>query len=527
MRKKKSIKIDDMKKGRIQKGIIFMILLLAAVRLIALSRLPEGVLPDEAYGAYNAWGLMTEGMDSRGYHWPVYFVAWGSGMSVLYSYLAVPLFRIFGSSILVYRLPQAVLGIVSVYALYLLCRSLWDEQAACTAAFVLAVNPWHIMNTRFGLDANMAPGMFLLGVLFLAWGLQKKRGTLILSAVFLGASLYCYALTWIMIPVFLVLCVLFFRKKIFNCGAGVLALFTCLLFVIAIPLILFVLINMGVLEEIRTPFLSIPRLPGFRGEELDFAHISESLTRLKEIVFAQYDGVSYTASQVVGAYYLFTTPFMIVGLICQIVSLCRNYKNGDNDLQYLMLFWTVSAVFMCALNENITMIHINMLHIPAIFYGVYGICRTAGRLKNAALLPACLIFWGISFGIFLWDYVSVPSGYFVDARADEALARAEEIAGQDGDITIFDYTIIKYSYLLWREKPSISDYAEKAVYEGDDAWAELISYGRYHYVNRLDQLSDDGLYIIYHNREESFRDLGFTVDAVNDLYSIARKTVLP
>lgn len=34
---------------------------------------------------------MTEGIDNRGYRFPVYFVAWGSGMSVLYSYLVIPL----------------------------------------------------------------------------------------------------------------------------------------------------------------------------------------------------------------------------------------------------------------------------------------------------------------------------------------------------------------------------------------------------------------------------------------------------
>lgn len=42
-------------------GMLLMILGVAAVtRLAGLGKIPEGILPDEAYGAYNAWALMTE-----------------------------------------------------------------------------------------------------------------------------------------------------------------------------------------------------------------------------------------------------------------------------------------------------------------------------------------------------------------------------------------------------------------------------------------------------------------------------------
>lgn len=193
--------------------IIVILFIAACTRLIALDRLPAGVLPDEAYGAYNAWGLMTEGLDSRGYLYPVYFVAWGSGMSVLYSYLAIPMFGLLGVNILAYRLPQAILGIFSVYGIYRLSRELFDRKTALLLAFVLSVNPWHIMNTRFGLDANMAPGMFLIGLMFLVQGVKKKSRYLAGAAVFLGAALYCYALTWIVIPLFLLLCAVMFWKK--------------------------------------------------------------------------------------------------------------------------------------------------------------------------------------------------------------------------------------------------------------------------------------------------------------------------
>lgn len=501
--------------------IIAILLLAACIRLIALDRLPTGVLPDEAYGAYNAWGLMTEGMDSRGYNYPVYFVAWGSGMSVLYSYLAIPLFRLFGVSLLIYRLPQAILGIFSIYAIYRLGKELFDMRMALLLAFALSVNPWHIMNTRFGLDANMAPGMFIIGLMFLVSGMKKKGGYLVGAAVFLGAALYCYALTWIMIPLFLLLCIAMFWKKIPR--NRYIIIFSLLLFFLALPLMLFVLINLGILEEIRTPFLSIPKLAAFRGEELDIAHLADGFGDLADLVLSQFGGESHVSSELVGSYYLFTTPFMVVGVVWHVISFWRSYKNGDNDLQYVFLAWLVSAVLMCVLNENITVIHTNMLHIPIVFYGAFGIARIADWLKSKWLIPVCLIFWCVSFGLFQQDYAVAQSdsGYFVDARADEALERAKELAGEEGTVTIFGTTIIKYSYLLWYEKPSVSDYYQNVVYTGAAGWAEMSTYGQYRYLQKMEDVTVDGVYIIYHNWVENFLDLGFEVEQVNNLYYIA------
>lgn len=52
-----------------------------AVRLFALGSIPCGLNQDEAFAGYNAWALLHYGVDSSGYHNPVYFTAWGSGMN--------------------------------------------------------------------------------------------------------------------------------------------------------------------------------------------------------------------------------------------------------------------------------------------------------------------------------------------------------------------------------------------------------------------------------------------------------------
>lgn len=167
-------------------GMLLMILGVAAVtRLAGLGKIPEGILPDEACAAYNAWALMTEGMDNRGYGFPVYFIAWGSGMNTLYSYLSIPFLWLFGATTMVYRIPQALFGILGVLAAYVLGRELLDEKFGLLFSFLLAINPWNIMINRFALESNLAPAMFLISLTLLVLGIRKNSGYLPAAAAFL------------------------------------------------------------------------------------------------------------------------------------------------------------------------------------------------------------------------------------------------------------------------------------------------------------------------------------------------------
>ena len=58
------------------------------LRVLYLTGYPAGVNADEAYAGYEAYALLNNGTDSHGYSYPVYFISWGNGMNVLYSYLS-------------------------------------------------------------------------------------------------------------------------------------------------------------------------------------------------------------------------------------------------------------------------------------------------------------------------------------------------------------------------------------------------------------------------------------------------------
>lgn len=508
---------------RPETGLVLVLLLAAAARLIRLGTLPGGTYTDEAYGAYLAYGLLTEGMDDYGIRFPVYFIAWGSGMNALYPYIGALFFRLFGVSLTVYRLPQALTGIAAVFALYVLCRELWNTETALLAALLLAVNPWHIMMCRFGLESNLAPNLFLVGLMFLALGLKRRKGCLLAAAVCFGLTLYAYAICWIFLPTFLLLCLVFCYRWLPDRKTTL--LFCGILFVLAVPLFLFLGVNLELIPEIRTSFFSVPKLTGFRGGELSPGNIKAGLGALYTLLIEeQGDGRVLLSCDVTGAYYYFTTPLWIFGVVCHAVSLVKKGRRGAFDLSFVCLAWFLCAVVVSILNSSLTMIHVNMIHIPVIYYGAYGIRQLDRFLRSRKASCACAAFLLFSFVFFEKVYTEYAFPDFFDEKPYEAVEAAKEIAGEGGVVTIvgFDATY-KYPNLLWKEKWNIKDYAQNKVMDGDPYFANLLEYGRYRYIGEAldDGLDPEGVYVIREYQTGDFRQRGFQIIRVNEEYAVA------
>lgn len=60
-----------------RKTIYLLILLIGiAARIFRFGITPGGINQDEAFAAREAWSLLHFGVDSFGYHWPMYLTAW-------------------------------------------------------------------------------------------------------------------------------------------------------------------------------------------------------------------------------------------------------------------------------------------------------------------------------------------------------------------------------------------------------------------------------------------------------------------
>ena len=100
---------------------------------------------------------------------------------------------IFGRNMAAIRAVSAVIGGLTVPALYLLAQTLFNRRVGLLAAFLLATFPPHIHYSRIALLSITDPLMGTLALAFLARGL--KRGTRLdfaLAGVFLGLTQYFF-----------------------------------------------------------------------------------------------------------------------------------------------------------------------------------------------------------------------------------------------------------------------------------------------------------------------------------------------
>ena len=293
--------------------------------------------------------------------------------------------------------------------------------------------------------------------------------------------------------------------------------------VMACPLLYFVGVNLNLLPEIKTRFFSIPKLLAFRGEEINIAHMIDSAKMVCKMLFRQYDGVAHTSCGKTGAYYFFTAPFWMLGIGLQLTGIVRSRKLEKKPLEYVMLFWLVSAAVMCVLNEIVTVIHTNLIHIPIIFYGAYGIYKVCSYLKSKVFSGICMGMLLFSFGIFAVWYVKDReeyASYFVGKEAEEAIEMARSVS-EDGELTIVEPGTINFATILWEKKIPVTEYLNSVVYTGVPGWENPESFTGYRYVQTLDEAVEDGVYLISIKYEEEMMHRNYQIITVNDVYSLA------
>ena len=390
-----------------ERKLFFILILLLGVilRVYHFGLIPNGLNQDEAFAGYEAYSLLHYGIDSAGYHNPTYFVSWGSGMNVLESYLAIPFVRMLGNSVIAIRMPMLCCSIISLFAFYLLLKELYGENTALVGMFVLAICPWHIMLSRWGLESNLAPAFLLFGLLFLIKGLKDNRYWP-MAAVMYGLSLYAYAITWIVVPltlvtvfVYLLFCRYQFSKKYF-------ALSVAILFILALPHMLFMLINMNVIPEIRTSLFSIPKLVDMRGSEVSLGNILswDNFNRIIRIVFGNGDDLLWNTFDGYYLYYKISIPFLLLGIIAIIKSAFEHIKMRMLTAESVIWIGLLCSLLVTMLITNINVNKANHLHYYILVLITLGM-KTSMRFtfKGKKIIQISVV---VIYTISLWNFAS-------------------------------------------------------------------------------------------------------------------------
>ena len=186
-------------------ALLGVMLLAAALRLPALDRIPNGLIPDEALSGYDAYSIARTGRDAYGERLPL-FPRSTARLHSLYIYLTVPFVAALGLDEWAVRLPSALAGIATAFVLFAWLREGFGATAGLLGAALLAVSPWHILLSRTGHDWNLVPLMAVLTVWLCSRALAG-RAPFWLAGLAAGLSLYTYTPIRLWLPLLLLLIV--------------------------------------------------------------------------------------------------------------------------------------------------------------------------------------------------------------------------------------------------------------------------------------------------------------------------------
>ncbi len=502
-----------MMKRRTRILLFWCILALAFfARAYQYGAVPADLNQDEAFAGYNAYTLLHGGRDSFGYSFPMYLTAWGSGMNALESYLAIPLFALFGASTRVLRLVPLLLSMLTITAVYRMIREhMHSDSFALLTMFLTGVMPWHIMLSRWALESNLAPAFLTFGLYFFLKGMENQK-YYILSALFYGLSLYSYATIWMVVPFVILAQVVYaaIKKKITLSGYTVSA--GILLVSLGFPILLFIMVNKGLIDEIRTPVFSVPRLLWFRGGEVSFSAISDNLKNLFLMLSAQSDGLPWNYTEKYGLFYLFSTPFIIIGLIVLMLPWLFGKKAAvdeegkkENGFCFFLLVQILAGLAVGAL-IHVNVNRVNLLILPLIVLISYGwfalIHQREWRGIRLEFIPVL---------IYLIAFLMFESHYFTEYREEigryfcRGLEPCMTFAQEQEADRAYISPNASYARILFLTKQDLDEYLETVVYKNyPSAFLDVYSFGKYNFaVSWSDKPDGHSLYVLDASYDQS------------------------
>ena len=401
-------------------ALIILFSVFIFVRLYQFGEIPGGVNQDEALSAVDAYYLANNGTDHYGIIFPVHMKAWDYGQqSSLLPYTMVPFIKILGLSIYSVRLPALVISCIGAFFCYLLTKELFGEEVSFILAFLLSVNPWHIMQSRWALDCNLFPHIIIIAVYFLVKSISVSKNNtalLIVSMFFFGLSMYTYGIAIYTVPFFLLItCVLLLYKKAVTKKQVFLAIVSYLF--VAWPFIFCMAINYFRLPSIEVLGVTIPFFPNSE-RSADILFFSDNILRQigrNLIYFArsavlQMNGPHFqpwNSIEEFGTSYYFSTPFIVLGAIILICSFFRDLS----VTHAVLICFLISCVFCGIVTNSVNINRINIVYYPLLILCSIGIFATISYFKyNASII----------FSVYLVLFALFCNTYFSSYKAEIA-----------------------------------------------------------------------------------------------------------
>jgi len=343
-------------------------------------------------------------------------------------------------------------------------------------------------------------------------GLEKPK-LLVASALCFGLSLYAYATVWSVVPFIVVACVAYAlwtrslrHTRYVWISLGVLVALAC-------PLVLFLLVNKGVIHEIKLPFFSIPKLVYFRDSEISFVHIPRNFFNLVNILRNQSDYLPWNSFGRHGLFYPATLAFFFVGLCVFIWNAVQDIRKRRLGLYTFVLVWLLAG-FAIGVLIQVNVNRVNLLFLPLLIISAFGIVFAFERIHVRALVVP-LFAYLICFAIFEKDYFTTYRDHIGDYFC-EGIEDAMNLAlSKSGGKSVVVDPAVSYPRVLFYGKVDLNSYLSTVKYTNfPSAFLYVKSFDKYIFTDRMIPEHKDVVYLLENSgaRMKALQDLGYNVE---------------
>lgn len=415
-------------------GISLTIALL--LRVLYLADIPNILHIDEAGLGYNAWCLVHYGVDRYLNEMPIYpqnYVY--SGQSPLYTYLVSLLILTIGRgnlSIFIVRLPSLLFSILIVVFSTKTIRLIFNNKnLALACSFLVSVLPYPVMNGRIGVDCHLMFGCCVIALYSLVkYASTEKTVDLCICGAAFGLVMYSYALSYILVPLYLSLVALYllFVRRINISRIFLWAVCVCLS---SLPVLLFIMSLLLKLEPFKFLCFNIYPVASGRAAEVTTEDFWQKVWHSVRITLT-HGGLIVDSVPKFGTMYSISVPFIILGFVMSLYHFGKSLRTRRFHHSALFVLFYAASLITMGLIDAIEIYRANFFFTAYIYflllgiYTVYGFMRTYRRTFVTVLTGGYLL-WALSFIRFyfhVYEIVIYPhSMYFIPAV--EALAFSE------------------------------------------------------------------------------------------------------
>lgn len=485
--------------------LIFILVVAGILRLWGLTSSPPALNWDEVSIGVNAYSILKTGRDEWGAFLPLSFRAYGEQKLPGMIYASIPGIALFGLNEVGVRITPAVIGVLAVYALYLLGTQLISTNFALAAAALLAISPWHVHLSRASFEAGLGLLFVELSIYYFLCSRLKSRA-LFLAVVFAVLGLYSYNSVRIFLP--LLYAILLWRDRLHLLDTPRLVIrLGIFIFILLLPIFISLrdsstlvrwntlntLHNEGFLMAIGesrryTPLPEpLPRLIHNKYTHLGYKFFLDYLhTFSSEFLFFQGSAQTQRSVQGMGLLYFFEFPLLIAGLLE-----LKNKKYAH--LRLLLIPWIILAPIPSAITVDApsSLRALNLLP-PLLLIEALGLLVTwswfSVRANFLKIIAGLFILWNI--GLFVYRLLGAyPIKYSGDWQWGYKQMIQEVIKYSDQVDKVYitsDYGE-PHMYLLFYGRPDLLPKYQTPRFVDRTidplGWVHVVSFDKYYFVD--------------------------------------------